>query len=106
MGITDSDKCSFCKTEEETVEHYLWDCVHVRSFWSDFVNLLKRECENCATLTLSKEMVLFGTDETCVIDDDFERIMLYAKFFVYKCRYSNTNVTEWSGKKRRKERKK
>ena len=90
MRIVDNDKCNFCKTETDTVEHYLWDCVHVHSFWSDLVSLMQRKCENCITLTISQEMVLFGTDENCEMDDVFELILLFAKFFVYKCRFNNT----------------
>ncbi len=31
--IKDSDKCSFCELETETISHLLYDCLHIKIFW-------------------------------------------------------------------------
>ena len=37
MQIKDNNKCTFCKTETETLRHLFWDC---KVFWRDFQNYL------------------------------------------------------------------
>ena len=39
-------------------------------------------------ITFSKELILLGFDEDCIMDETFENIILLAKFFVYKCRFN------------------
>ena len=34
IGYVDSDRCTFCKNEVETIEHLLYDCNFVEKFWS------------------------------------------------------------------------
>ena len=33
FGITKNSMCSFCKTQEETIMHSLYDCVHTQLLW-------------------------------------------------------------------------
>ena len=35
------DKCYFCKTEVETLEHLFWDCSKIKKFWASVVELLE-----------------------------------------------------------------
>ena len=35
------DKCYFCKTEVETLEHLFWDCSKIKKFWASIVKLLE-----------------------------------------------------------------
>ena len=39
-NILDSDKCSFCGVQVETLEHLLSDCVYSRSIWFDLAEWL------------------------------------------------------------------
>ena len=39
-GLADSDKCSFCQQESETVPHMLATCVQATEIWQNFVVLL------------------------------------------------------------------
>ena len=86
MGIENSDKCSFCRKEKDSIQHYLWDCEFVQNFWRNLEGLIREKCENCARMKLHTELVLFGNDERTHTDEVFDRIILYAKYFVYKCR--------------------
>ena len=31
--VIDTDRCTFCKTEKETIRHLLWDCTYTETFW-------------------------------------------------------------------------
>ena len=33
IGFVTEDKCSFCKSQSETLSHLLFDCIKTRSFW-------------------------------------------------------------------------
>ena len=93
MRMVASDNCNFCERERDSIDHYLWDCPYVHSFWVDLEKRMKEKCENCVRLSLSKELILFGTDGNCTMDEVFELIMLFAKFFVYKCRFNKVKPT-------------
>jgi hypothetical protein len=89
MGIIQSNVCSFCKQDKDTVFHYLWDCKHVQSFWSDFLVWFKDKCVNSDRLFFNPQLILFGRDGKTVTDEGFDFILLHARFFVYKCRINN-----------------
>ena len=89
MHIVDSNKCNFCLTEKDTIQHYLWECVHVQVFWNDFVQFLKEKCIHCDRLNLNPTLVLLGNDKKTKTDACFNDILLNAKFFIYKCRLNN-----------------
>ena len=36
IGFVTEDKCSFCKSQSETLSHLLFDCKKTRSLWRDF----------------------------------------------------------------------
>ncbi len=86
MGINNTDLCNFCTNEKDTIAHYLWDCQFSQRFWRDFQNIVREKCENCTRLVLNVELVLFGNSENTKTDEIFNQIMLWAKYFVYKCR--------------------
>ena len=39
FGITKNSMCSFCKTQEETIMHSFYDCVHTQLLWKKTTNL-------------------------------------------------------------------
>merc|ERR1712208_262295 len=85
MGV-----CNFCLTEKDSVFHYLWQCPHTKDFWTLFLDLLKRNCQNCHRLALCPELILFGTRDNTKTDKGFDFILVRAKFFIYKCRLNKT----------------
>ena len=52
VAIKDSTKCSFCKTQEETLSHLFIECKFVQPIWNDLQNLIKER--------LSHDEKLFG----------------------------------------------
>ena len=54
----DSDLCTFCNTEKETLEHLFYDCYVTKHFLSDFCDWVLTKLN--LHLGLSKQNVLFG----------------------------------------------
>ena len=42
IGITNSDVCSFCKEEKETIIHILWECHKVNFIINSLEQILQR----------------------------------------------------------------
>ena len=90
MNVLTSNKCSFCHIEKDSVIHYLWSCEHVQHFWNDLLQILKEKCQNCVRLEFNPCIILFNHDDKTILDNIMIKILLSAKFFIYKCRINKT----------------
>ena len=79
MGVTNSNKCSFCLIAKDTVQHTFWECKHSQQFWTQFLVLLKEKCTSCFRLRLSGYLILFGIDGDIKMENVFDFILLLAK---------------------------
>ena len=86
MGITNNNNCTFCDKEKDSIQHYLWYCMHAHTFWKELEKNLQQKCKHCAHLNFNVELVLFGKDENTKTDEVLDQIILLAKYFVYKCK--------------------
>jgi len=84
--IVESHNCTFCNNEIETVEHLLWECIYVQLFWKDLLELLRAKCTHCDRFTFSKQLIIFGLKQHVKLDSAIDFIILFAKFFIYKCK--------------------
>ena len=84
--IVNSPLCTFCHQEDETINHLLWHCDVVQVFWGQLLSLLQSRCTHCDRLTLSEKLVLFGWTEMTKTDKAIDFILLFANFFIYKCK--------------------
>ena len=93
--IKDSPLCSFCKNENETLVHLFWECEICRQFWNDLLALIHSQCTHCERLSFTKQLVIFGTVDNVMTDRAMDFIILYAKFFIFKCKFNvnNPNLT-------------
>ena len=85
MKLSDTDKCTFCKEEIETIEHLLVSCKYTSEFWNQITEWLK--VKNIYE-ELNELAILFGI----LNSDDFKlinHIILIAKETIYKCRNKN-----------------
>ena len=80
MKLIESDKCSFCKVESETLEHLFWECNNIRKFWHNLVELMKSNGILDSNIELSIETILFGYADTNNIID---LIIMVAKRYIY-----------------------
>ena len=86
--IVNSPNCLFCVEYEESLCHLFWECSHVKQFWTDLEDLLKRKCYNCARFSFRQELVLFGASANIITDRAIDFLILLAKFYIYKCRFT------------------
>ena len=84
IGFITDNKCSFCKSEPETLLHLLFDCVYSKRFWKDFefyFYSLSKEFFH-----LSWQDVLIGIiSSECPLLNYF---LLIAKLYLWDCRRS------------------
>ena len=86
LKYTENDLCTFCQIESESIIHLLWECKFAQIFWKDFASWIKN-CLHVCNMNLSLELILFGVKENFVTYNFFYLILLFAKFYIYKCKY-------------------
>lgn len=90
MGILQDNNCSFCNAEKDSILHYLWSCPFSQNFWKEFEVYLKEKCPHCDRLKMKKSLVLFGCENNVRTDEAFDFILIHAKYFIYKCRFTHS----------------
>ena len=85
-----SNICDFCKEEKDSIEHLFWNCTYVGRFWQALENLIIENCTTAANMKLTRNLVLFGTDNNIKTDNVFDLIILLAKLYIYKCKFDKT----------------
>jgi len=76
--IADSDLCTLCQKEPETLDHLVWNCECVKPFWKAFVNFVY----DIFKLRISKDDIYLGTKDKLLT-----LLSVVAKQYVYQCRY-------------------
>ena len=84
--IADSNLCTFCDNLPESIRHLFWECIHVQDFWKLFIDYLKERTLHCDRLILNEELILFGVSKQIKTDKPLDFIILFAKFYIYKCK--------------------
>ena len=90
MKIKESDICGFCNENEETLEHLFFDCRVIKQFWHIVTDEFVKKLPHASSLTLSKELILFGTKSNTYTDRPFDLMILSAKFFIWSSRFINS----------------
>ena len=57
IGFIIEDKCSFCKSNSETLSHLLFDCIKTKNFWRDFESYFYSLSKEFVHLTLKDVIV-------------------------------------------------
>ena len=57
IGFITEDKCSFSKSEWETLSHLFFDCIKTKSFWTDFESYFYSLSKEFVQLTLKDVIV-------------------------------------------------
>ena len=63
--------------------------MHVQKFWKDLLKLLQDKCVHCARLLFTEQLILFGSSDNIFTDNPIDFMILFAKFYIYKCRFQN-----------------
>jgi len=84
--IIDSDRCTFCKHDQETIVHLFWQCPIIRQFWTDVMMWLKSHCAHMYNLEFDEILIIFGKKQNVITDTVLDLIILLGKFYIYRCR--------------------
>ena len=86
IGLSDSDKCSFCGTYTEDLYHLFFNCSFVQAFWNVFTVWwfdLSGEY-----LTLSLKDIMVGLLQR---NDLLNYLIILGKLTIWECRKNNTS---------------
>ena len=83
MGVAESNKCSQCNDEKDSILHGLWECQSSKTFWNDFLEFIHTHCANVNNLIINGKIIILGTDNTFKSDKAFDYILLCAKFYLH-----------------------
>ena len=86
-GIAQDVLCNFSNLERDSIQHCMWRCQHVKLFWNKLEGFICDHCNNVQNLKFNEKIILFGTDDNFKSDNVLDFIILYAKYFIYSCRY-------------------
>ena len=81
IGYTDSDLCTFCQNERETIYHIFWGCTHVQTLWREFSRWISEKCSQ--NFILSAKDVILGKES---LNDTKNLLIILIKMFIYKQR--------------------
>ena len=83
LNILQSDMCTFCHNQSESILHLFVECVHVEDIWSRLEQWIFIKCG--IFLNLNKLDILFGKISSK--NDALNLIILLVKQYIYKKRY-------------------
>ena len=84
VGITNSNVCTFCSCEKETVEHLFIKCDTTKTFWEKYSEWRYNASRKPENLTMENIMLGISMSELPVEEN---LCLLYAKYFIYGCKY-------------------
>ena len=70
----------------ETLQHLFWECPIVNQFWQNLLQLIHEKCHHCTRFYFCPELILFGLANEIYTDRIMDFIILFAKFYIYKCK--------------------
>ena len=88
FGMAESDKCVFCQTEVESIEHLLFSCKISSVFWKHVLSWLRDN--NIIVESLKEEDIIIGKFD---VGDDF---LLESYFTYYIFFFHNYNISSFS----------
>jgi hypothetical protein len=83
IKYNDNPLCTFCKNENETIEHLFWQC----SFDKDIVDIYFKTKKNQNIFpSLTAEKMIFGFTHVSPLSKTVNLILIYFKMYIYQCK--------------------
>ena len=83
----DSNRCSYCNQEPETITHLLFHCKNVLDFWNTLKTWLQRTTN--ITLQIDLKKIIFSYPAQPLVS----YFITAAKYFVYKSKFFTKNLS-------------
>ena len=84
--LKDTNLCSFCGSQTETIVHLLWDCTVVQSLWKAVFKWINEITSTI--ITFNRKEILLGIDNNNLMF--YNAIFILVKQYIYACRCKNT----------------
>lgn len=82
-GIKETNYCTYCHINIETLEHLLWDCVRSKTLWVQFKEWWDEKI-NIPFPTLTCETVLFGSFLNLPGEIIYNHFLLLIKSYIFR----------------------
>ena len=92
VGISNSDLCTFCAIDTESISHLFWECPSTQRFLLDF----QRHTLNNKFI-LTHNNFIFGIPTG--IHSSYNFVILYAKYYIFSARCKRSTLSLASFKK-------
>lgn len=76
-----SSLCTFCNMAVESIDHLFWECHLIQLFWNNVFDVLAEY--NLSVVRSKIEVFLYTKDHI------LSYIYMYAKFYIYQCKFKN-----------------
>ena len=83
--VNDSNRCTFCKSEKETIRSLLWDCTYTEMFWKHMLDWITNNTSHLSIFNITEQLVIFLAEDH-VTGRVLDLIMLMAKHYIFRCR--------------------
>jgi len=85
--LSDTELCTFCNSERESIEHFFWTCPISNFIWSSIDKWLS---ENGFYFPLSQINAFFGISNPVLPHEILaNKLFVLCKCYLYACKYSN-----------------
>ena len=85
IGYKNSEMCTFCNFDKETIQHLFWECTYVQEFWNSTISLINNKLN--VNIQLTVQDVIFGKDN---VADIINMVILLGKSYIYQQRVNNS----------------
>ena len=89
---SETDLCIDCHTTDN-IEHFLVQCSHLEYFWRSFFTWWKTVYDT--VINVSPLDIIFGINnpEHDIVLNSLNFCILYAKYFIYKCKINSLGIS-------------
>ena len=84
-----TELCTFCKQNPETIVHIFWERQISKNFISSLFEFISSKTHHAKNLQANKSLILFGTSKDTFTDNILDLIILLSKFFLYRCKVNS-----------------
>ena len=88
INYIDSELCTFCNTESETIIHLFWECQYVHIIWVEFIRWVNTRSRR--NLSLCEKDAILGI---CEASDIINLLIILLKSYVYQYRMKKSIPT-------------
>ena len=91
MNIKQNNLCTFCNEEIEKLEHLLWQCNTVNTFWENVEQWIYDKTDYF--ITIDKVRAIFGIPNISKPSIPVNYLLTVTRYYIYNCKLNENNLT-------------